>query len=148
MLKIRQASVNDVDTIFELIYAIAQYHNQEQYVLTNKEELINSGFSSNPKFGVILAEIDNEIAGYLSYTINYSIWSGSNFMNIDDVFIWDKYRGKNIGKELMGKSQVISKSLGIKKIKWEVEKDNHGAIKFYTKLGAKITIKGVCSWSF
>lgn len=67
--------------------AIAKYHVQEQYVKTNKQNLIDSGFGKTPSFGVLLAETDSEVAGYCSSTWNYSIWHGSNYMNIDDVFV-------------------------------------------------------------
>ena len=56
---------------------------------------------------MLLAEIDNEVAGYYSYTWNYSIWLGSTTMNIDDVFVWHKFRGKQIGGLLMLKAKEV-----------------------------------------
>jgi len=44
----------------------------------------------------------------------------------------------------------ITSDIGIAKsinqIKWQVEQDNLGAIKFYQRLGASINIKGLFSW--
>ena len=57
-------------------------------------------------------------------------------MNIDDVFIWEKFRGKPIGELLMLKAKEVCLAKGASQIKWEVEQDNHGAIKFYERLGA------------
>jgi len=146
VITIREATLSDVDTVYDLIIAIAKHHNQEQYVITSKEELIHSGFADKPNFGVLLAENNGEIAGYCSYTWNYSIWLGSSYMNIDDVFVWQKFRGMQIGEALMLKAKEVSLAKGAKRIRWEVEQDNVGAIRFYQRLGAKCDIKGLFKW--
>jgi ribosomal protein S18 acetylase RimI-like enzyme len=47
----------------------------------------------------------------------------------------------------MFKAKQICQSHGAKKLKWEVQEDNHKAINFYKRLGAEVNIKGVCHWS-
>ncbi len=146
MVTIRQATPADVDVIYDLIIAIAKYHGEEHYVVTTKEELAASGFGSSPKFGVLLAEVDDEVAGYASYTWNYNIWLGANYMNIDDVFVWDAFRGHKVGEALMLKAKDVCFANDCRRLKWEVEKDNLSAIRFYERLGAEVNIKGVCRW--
>lgn len=146
MVTVREATILDSDIVYDLIIAIAKHHSQEEYVKTNKQELINSCFGHTPSFGVLLAEINGENAGYCSYTWNYSIWLGSSYMNIDDVFVWEKFRGQQVGEKLMFKTKEVCLAKGGSRIKWEVEQDNHGAIKFYERLGANIDIKGLFRW--
>ena len=146
MVTVREATLSDIDIVHDLIIAIAKHHNQEQYVVTTKDELINSGFGDSPSFGVLLAEIDGEVSGYCSYTWNYSIWLGSTYMNIDDLFVWEKFRDMQIGEFLMLQAKEVCLAKGASRIKWEVEQDNHGAIKFYERLGANIDIKGLFRW--
>jgi len=146
VVRVREATISDIDIVYDLIIAIAKHHNQEQYVITNKDELIKSGFGENPSFGVLLAEINGEVAGYCSYTWNYSIWLGSTYMNIDDVFVWEKFRGQQVGEKLMLNAKDVCIVKGAGRIKWEVEQDNHAAIKFYERLGANIGIKGLFRW--
>ena len=146
MVNIREATIDDVDEIYRLILGIAKHHDLEKFVLTNKEALIKSGFGDNRKFGVILAEADDEIAGYISYTLNYSIWLNSTYMHIDDVFVWETHRGKKIGEKLMSFAKNLCEKQNLKMIKWEVESDNKGAIKFYRRIGAEVNIKGVGRW--
>ncbi|SFC08500.1 GNAT family N-acetyltransferase [Pseudoalteromonas denitrificans] len=147
MLTIRKATTGDIDIVYDLIIAIAKHHNEAHHVLTNKSELLNSGFTDGAKFGVLLAKINGEVAGYASYTWNYSIWLGSSYMNIDDVFVWERFRSQKVGQALMLKCKDECQNQGYSRIKWEVEKDNHKAIKFYQRLGAQVNIKGVCRWS-
>jgi GNAT superfamily N-acetyltransferase len=146
VVTVREASILDIDIVHDLIIAIAKHHKQEQYVKTNKQELKKSGFGDIPSFGVLLAEIDGKTAGYCSYTWNYSIWLGSSYMNIDDVFVWENFRGQQVGEKLMFKAKEVCLDKGASRIKWEVERDNHGAIKFYERLGAIIDLKGLFRW--
>lgn len=146
MVTVREATLSDIDIVHDLMTAIAKHHNQEQYLVTTKDELINAGFRDAPSFGVLLAEIDGEVTGYCSYTLSYSIWLGSTYMNIDDVFVWEKFRGKQVGELLMLKAKEVCLEKGANRIKWEVEQDNHGAIKFYKRLGANLDIKGLFRW--
>lgn len=147
MIDIKKATEEDIDVLYELIIGIAKHHDQEQYVLTNTKEMLQSGFGESSKFGALLAYFDDKVAGYVSYTWNYSIWSGEDYMNIDDVFVWDEFRGKKIGEALMLKAKEICKQKNINRIRWEVEKDNAGAIKFYERLGAQVDVKGIFKWS-
>lgn len=146
MVIIREAKSSDIDKLYELIVAIARHHDQEQFVLTNKSELMRAGFGDNPEFGVLLAEVDGDIAGYCSYTWSYSIWLGGRYMYIDDVFVWEAFRGQKVGEALMLKAREVALSQGSSRIRWEVEQENHAAIRFYRRLGANIDIKGVCRW--
>jgi len=147
MLEIRQAKSEDVDKIFDLILGIAKFHNQEQYVLTSKEKILEAGFGNEPKFEVLLAEFDGEIAGYLSYTWNYSIWNAMDYMNIDDLFVLEHFRGKKIGEEIMRMAKKVCLAKNINLIRWEVEISNAKAISFYQKLGANMTAKGIFKWN-
>ncbi|WP_417319620.1 GNAT family N-acetyltransferase [Emcibacter sp.] len=148
MLTIREATSDDVDIVFDLIMAIARHHGQEQYVTTSKEELRRAGFSSEPaRFGVLLAEVDGAVAGYVSWTVNYSIWRGADVMQIDDLYVWEKFRGQSVGKALMRDARAQAQARGLAVMKWEVETDNRGAIKFYKNLGAEVSEKGFCRWT-
>lgn len=146
MLTIRLATAKDVDAFYDLILGIARYHKQEQYIYTSKAELLSAGFSNNPKFEVLLAEYEGEIAGYISYTYNYSIWLGDAYVNIDDVFVKDAYRSKGIGEAMMKAIKKLAIEKGIPKIRWEVQSDNEKAIRFYKRLGAALKTKGIFSW--
>ena len=67
-------------------------------------------------------------------------------MNIDDVFVWQEFRGQKVGELLMMKAKEVCEKAGCKRIRWQVEKDNNGAIKFYQRLGAELNIKGLFNW--
>ena len=144
---VRQATVDDVDTAHELILAIARHHDQAQHVHITTDTMRADGFGADPKFGILLAEVDGEIAGYASYASNYSIWRGGHYLNIDDVFVWERFRGLRVGEVLMREARAVCAALGLPRLRWEVEPDNAAAIRFYERLGAVMRTKGVFGWS-
>jgi len=119
-INIRHATDADVEHVFELIRAIADYHDQSHFVLTDSAELRAAGFGECPKYGVLLAEYGGKVVGFVSYTISYSIWLGRQYMNIDDLFVDSEHRGKEIGESLMLEARKHCEGLGISRIKWEV----------------------------
>jgi len=147
MITVRKAIKSDIDTLYDLIVGIAKFHNQEEFVITDKDEMLSSGFGDNPRFGTLIAEFDNKVAGYLSYTWNYSIWSGAEYMNLDDLFVWESYRSHKVGFNLMEKAKEICIEKNITLIRWEVERDNQKAIDFYNRIGATMKEKGIFRWN-
>ena len=68
-------------------------------------------------------------------------------MNLDDLFVLSEYRGQHIGQQLMQSARKLCEDKGVESVKWELEKDNTKAIEFYKRLGAEVSIKGICRWS-
>ena len=146
MVTVREATLADVHVVYKLIVAIAKHHDQLQHVRTTPDSLRKAGFGRTPHFGALLAEVDGSVAGYASYTWNYSIWLGSHYMNIDDVFVYEQFRSQRVGKALMVKAKETCRARGCSKLRWEVQADNRRAIAFYEHLGAVVSAKGVFSW--
>ncbi|TJY35975.1 GNAT family N-acetyltransferase [Pontimicrobium aquaticum] len=148
MITIRKASQKDAKALFGLIKELAKYEGQLQYLKTDLNQITDSGFSNvkPPKFEAIVAEHKSVLIGYVTYTWNYSIWNGSKYMAIDDVFVCKQFRGNNIGLKLLQYAKDICTSNNIELIKWEVESNNEKAIRFYKKLGAEIHNKSMVKW--
>ncbi|NRA67367.1 MAG: GNAT family N-acetyltransferase [Pseudobacteriovorax sp.] len=147
MATTRLATKGDIDLLFDMIRSLANHEGQLNSVLTKRENLLRDGFSDIPKFEVIIAQDNENVMGYISYTWRYSIWKAETFMQIDDVYVKSEYRGQNIGQKLMLKAQEICQSKGVSQIKWEVEQDNDRALKFYEGLGAESKVKVICTWN-
>lgn len=49
------------------------------------------GFGDILKFGVLLVIYDGEVVGYFFYIWNYFIWNGVDYMNMDDLFVWEVF---------------------------------------------------------
>ena len=148
MISIRAATIGDTGDILDMIRAIAVFHGQEAYVKTTRAEFEKAGFGANPKFGVLLAEVDGRPAGFLSYTWEYSIWNNGDYMHMDDLFVFEEFRGQDIGTKLMLEAKLLCAEKGVSLMGWSVEKDNSRAKKFYRKLGADYSENGQFRWRF
>ena len=57
---------------------------------------------------------------------------------MDDLYVTPKYRGKNIGSNLLNKVIEFGKKENCHQLRWKVSNWNTQAIEFYKKIGAEI----------
>lgn len=145
-ITLRDAQPDDVEALYALIAALAGHQGQSLFLRASVDVLRRDLSGQPPRFGAFLAVRADEIVGYATYTWNYSIWLGSDYMNIDDVFVSEQYRGAGIGEALMGRARDRCLEKGCHRVRWEVQPDNAGAIRFYERLGATLRAKGVFVW--
>jgi GNAT superfamily N-acetyltransferase len=143
---LREATETDVEALHRLIVAIAEHHDQREYVFATVDDLRRDGFGPTPKFGAVLADVDGALVGYASYTWNYAIWLGSTFMNVDDVYVSASHRGLGVGEALMRALKQVCADRGLQRLRWEVQPDNTAAIRFYERIGARMRTKGIFYW--
>jgi len=80
MLTIRQASLEDVPTLRSLIQEMAEF---EKLPLSITEQILaNDGFGSQTRFRVLIAEYDDEPAGYAFFFDSYSTFQGRGLFTL------------------------------------------------------------------
>ena len=136
MLSIRTATVADVPLILEFIRGLAEYEREPKAVLATEEDLRRFGFGPNPLFRCLIAEWENQPAGFALFFYNYSTWRGQPGLYLEDLFVVPEMRGKGIGKALLVKLAQIAVKENCYGVAWMVLEWNEPAIKFYESLGA------------
>ena len=92
-------------------------------------DLINNSY-------VIVAELDNNIVGYLAGSINEKgSYEEIQYGEINNMFIKDECRGLGIGKSLINNFKDYYKSNEINNLKVTASYKNKNAIEFYKKSG-------------
>jgi len=137
MLKIREASVEDVPLILSFIRELAEYEQEPNAVRATEDDLHRDGFAANPKFRIVIAEWDSSPAGMALFFHNYSTWQGKRGLFLEDLFVRPQFRGKGIGKALMvhlAQIAIVEHCYGMR---WEVLDWNTSAIDVYQRLGAR-----------
>ena len=137
LIKIRKAEAKDSAKIFWLIKELSIYEKLEQYVTANEENLKNTIFSDDSNVSVLLAEINNELAGQVIFFKNYSTFRAKHGIYIEDIFVLPKFRKKGIGFKLMKEVISIAKNENCFAVDWVVLDWNKSAIDFYKKIGAE-----------
>jgi GNAT superfamily N-acetyltransferase len=135
MLKIRPATRDDVPTIKQLIGELADFEHLQ--VRVTEESLARDGFGPQPKFRVLMAEWQNQAAGYAFFFDFYSTFEGRSGIFLEDVYVRPQFRGKGIGKELFARIAKLGQEEHSFAVRWQVLDWNQAAIEFYEKLGGK-----------
>ena len=71
-------------------------------------DLVRDGFGPQPKFRALIAEWEGQAAGYALFFGFYSTWEGCPALFLEDLFVREPFRGKGIGKALLGKVAGIA----------------------------------------
>lgn len=133
----RLATKADMPRVLELINELAIFEKEPKAVEVTLEQLKSDGFGNNPKFTCFVIEVDKSVEGMALVYNRYSTWKGE-VLHLEDLIVSQSHRGKNLGTQLLDKVVKYGKSLGVKRISWEVLDWNEPAIKFYQKQGANV----------
>ena len=136
--KIRLGEEKDAQSILNLIIELAIFEKLPNEVEVTVDDLIEDGFSGNPKFKTFVAqETDGTIIGMALFYERYSTWKGS-IIHLEDLMVTESKRGIGAGKELYTAVLKYAKENNCKRVSWDVLDWNTNAIKFYESTGAKI----------
>jgi len=84
---------------------------------------------------ILVAELDDQVVGFIDYHILPSIWEKWNEATINNLFIHKDYQGKGIGSRLLEEVIKRTDEIGIVELHVGTEKNNKRAIRLYKKHG-------------
>lgn len=132
---IRKSTEADIPSIFLLLKEFTTFQKTPEKLFVTEEQMQQD----KDLFQCFVAEdtSTNKIIGYACFSFVYYSWSGKA-LYLDDLYVQENYRGKNIGAQLMSAVINLAKENNCKKMRWQVSKWNTNAQEFYKKLGAVI----------
>lgn len=140
---IRAANVEDCKDIARMILELAEYEKVADHVKVTQRDLEQDGFSKNPFFHGIVAEVPEQHKakeghtkiGYALYFYSYSSWSG-RAVYMEDLYVMPEFRGKGIGKALMSKVAQLGLAAGCNQLNFTVLDWNKPSLDFYLSQGS------------
>lgn len=138
---VREATPEDAETVLTLIGEIATHQAQSDSVTVTAAQW--AGYLERSDITVLLAEIDRQPVGYVSAVRRLHLWSGSDIIALDDLYVRPGHRDAGVGRMLM--TALAQRADGLT-ITWGVQPDNDAAIRFYRRLGATVRAKVMCAW--
>ncbi|KAL4079620.1 acyl-CoA N-acyltransferase [Scleroderma citrinum] len=124
---IRQATVNDVAIILDLIIALATYEKEPHSVKATPALRLRG-----------TPEAPGASLGMALYFFNYSTWTGRPGLYLEDLFVIPEARNIGIGKALFAELGKVAQDKNCARLEWVVLKWNEPSIAFYEKtLGAR-----------
>jgi len=137
MVTVRDARKNDINSIVE--FQINMAEETENLIL--HEDVITPGveavFEDHNKGRYFVAEYEDDIAGSLLITYEWSDWRNGLVLWIQSVYVKTEYRGKGVFKSFYKHIQQImdENPEEYKGIRLYVDKTNVGAQKVYDAVG-------------
>lgn len=90
----------------------------------------------DPAWGqTVLIFCDGRLAGYLVITRGYSLEFGGVFALLDELYVWEEYRGRGLGNAAIGFAKDWCRDSGIQALRLEVQRDNARAMALYRQSG-------------
>lgn len=134
-IEIRQATKNDIKLILQFIKELAEYEKMLDDVKAT-EEILYDSMVNKQGFKCLLAYYDNIPVGMALYFYNFSTFTGKRGLYLEDLYVKQEYRNKNIGKSLLKELVNICKKEDLQRFEWWCLNWNKPSIDFYKRIGA------------
>ena len=148
-MKIRKASVKDLDVLTELWYEEEKLHNRfgkHAKMRKNAKKLIYNFLKSNikkPYYSAFIAEDKGKAIGALNGQIKkwHFVEDVGLYGYCSTIFVKESYRNKGVAKRLFNQMNLWFKSKKIKVTALFVHSKNKSALKVWKNLGFKEVLK-------
>jgi len=138
---IRSAKPSDVPAILAMIRELAEYERAPQEAKATEEQLRTALFGEHPAvFALIAEEVGDgaaEPVGFALWFRNFSTWTGTHGVYLEDLYVTPRARGGGHGKALLAELARICVERGYARFEWSVLDWNEPAIGFYASIGAE-----------
>ncbi|WP_309134665.1 GNAT family N-acetyltransferase [Cellulomonas sp.] len=141
---VRRATPADARTVHTLVLEIAAHEGDSTHVAVTPE--VWARLLGRDDVLVTLAEADGQVLGYASAVRRLHLWSGGDVLAVDDVYVRPGARDQGVGRRLLVATARVADVAGLTVV-WGVEPGNHGAQRFYRRLGATLRDKVVAAWT-
>ncbi|MEX2369513.1 MAG: GNAT family N-acetyltransferase, partial [Bacteroidales bacterium] len=102
------------------------------------ETLLKENLFGKQRFAEVVIGYEEEIpVGFALFFHNFSTFTGRPGLYLEDLFVFDEYRGKGYGKLILLYLAKLARQRNCARYEWVVLDWNTPAIDFYNSLGAK-----------
>ncbi|AZQ73471.1 GNAT family N-acetyltransferase [Streptomyces abikoensis] len=137
---IRPATPADVPRIHAMIRELADYERALDEARATEEQLRDALFGADPAVFALIAESDadrRETVGFALWFRNFSTWTGTHGIYLEDLYVRPHARGGGHGRALLAELARICVERGYQRFEWSVLDWNAPSIAFYESLGAE-----------
>ncbi|GGR18349.1 GNAT family N-acetyltransferase [Streptomyces netropsis] len=144
---IRPATPADVPLIHAMVRELAEYERALEDAKATEQQLREALFGADPAVFALIAESDEssgdgtiaagEPVGFALWFRNFSTWTGTHGIYLEDLYVRPQARGGGHGKALLAALARICVDRGYQRFEWSVLDWNAPSIAFYKSLGAE-----------
>ena len=144
-LRIRRGTRQDVPVIVALIRGLARYERLAKECKASGARIRRHGFGARRYFETLICRRGGRPVGFALYFFTYSTFMARPTLYLEDLFVLPEERGNGAGKALLAALARIAVRRGCGRLEWTVLDWNRPAIRFYTRLGARLRREWILS---
>jgi GNAT superfamily N-acetyltransferase len=137
-VKVRPAEESDIELIYSLIVALAEYERAPDDVTGTPESLRQWLFGDAPAAEALISEVNGEPAGFALFHGTFSTWECRPGLWLEDLFVLPEYRRFGVGGRLLSSVAQVAVDRGYTRVTWTALDWNELALSFYRKIGATV----------
>ncbi|WP_330249964.1 GNAT family N-acetyltransferase [Nocardia sp. NBC_00565] len=134
--QIRRATPADVPALVGLVEDLAEYERAREECTLTAEQLHAALFAPAPAVFAHVVEDENGVVGCAIWFLNYSTWTGTHGIYLEDLYVKPETRGRGYGKALLAALAAEAAANGYSRVDWSVLTWNTPSIEFYKSIGA------------
>lgn len=135
-IRLRLATPEDIPTILAFINGLAEYEKLADQVVATEQKLKDTLFGDKPYAEVVIADYQQQPAGFALFFHNYSTFLAKPGIYLEDLFVLPQFRGHGLGKTLLSYLAKLAVERDCGRLEWSVLDWNQSAIDFYQSQGA------------
>lgn len=130
IIRIREASVEDIDTIHDLGETVSEFSVNDETITFWPQDILAHAIASNDAI-VLIAELNQEIVGFIIANLNISLRKAI----IENVYVRPENRDVGIGGKLLNELLISLGSTDIEYICTLIPLDTDNASRLYLEAG-------------
>jgi GNAT superfamily N-acetyltransferase len=134
---IRPVAEADLTDILEMVVELATYERAPELAVMTREQLQAALFGADPKLFGHVALSDGRPVGFALWFLNFSTWTGTHGIYLEDLYVRPTARGSGLGRALLQELSRVCVERGYSRLDWSVLDWNDPAIDFYRAAGAR-----------
>jgi GNAT superfamily N-acetyltransferase len=135
-VEIRPAEPADVDLIYSMIVALAEYERAPEKVTGTPGLLAEALFGDRVAAEALIAEHGGQPAGFALFHGSFSTWECRPGVWLEDLYVPPERRRGGVGRALFCAVAAIAVQRGCTRLEWAALDWNTPALEFYDGLGA------------
>lgn len=133
---VREIEPEDVRHVVEMVHELAEYECAAQECHLTAAQLEDALFGPAPALFGHVARQGRTTVGCALWFLNFSTWTGTHGIHLEDLFVRPGFRDQGAGRMLLARLAQVCVERGYGRLEWAVLDWNEPAIGFYRKLGA------------
>ena len=136
-IHIRPAGADDSQQVFDFICQLAAFEKLRHEVTGSARQLEKYLFGPTPMAEVLIAEYQQQAAGFALFFNNFSTFRTQPGLYLEDLYVKPEFRSHGIGQRLLAALAEIALQRDCGRLEWSVLDWNQRALEFYRQLGAE-----------